>query len=80
MASNTSIAIDKATARANTEKAVTIIAKQLGLETPNFEVHKRYPLDYRNAKKDLAISEFFMQIAQAMVTTKSAPKTKRKAK
>lgn len=81
MASMSSIAIDKATARENTEQAIKVIAKQLGLDVPNFEVHKRYPLDYRNAKKDLAISEFFMQIANAMETKSVVPpKTKRKVK
>lgn len=77
MASKSMIAQDVAKARKNTEESVIIIAKKLGLDIPNFEVHKRYSTDYRNAKKDLAVSEFFVQIAAA-VTTKRRRKAKAK--
>ena len=66
MVSQEKIERDIAKARKNTEASVAIIATQLGLDIPNFEVHKRYPLDYRTAKKDLAVSEFFVKIAHAM--------------
>jgi hypothetical protein len=66
MASKSSIARTKQLAYQSLKETTTALAAKLGIEAPEFDVHKRYPIEYRYAKEMERVSLFLEALEHAL--------------
>ena len=82
MASIQSIAITKERAYASLAETTRVLAERFGVEAPVLNIHKRYPLEYRQAQELARLAVFLEKMAEltdASIPSKSAKSTARRS-
>jgi hypothetical protein len=68
MASIQAIAITKEQAYQSLRETTQALASRLGIDAPELDIHKRHPLDYRNAEELKRMAEFLERIVETIDT------------
>lgn len=66
MASVRSMAITREQAYAALKETTGILAEHFGIDAPVLDIHKRYPLEYRQAQELQRMAAFLEQVVQRL--------------